>query len=107
MKLEQILKQWKQSKSVRLSHQLKRELNAAHLEAFGEGVNTSCGSCVTRALNRLVARMQPEPKPDPINETVAIDFDSMTFKELQSYARQNGIPVRRSRAAQLEELKSK
>lgn len=102
MNIEQILNQWKQSKAVHLTHPLKVELQNAHLEAFGESVNTSCGSCVKRALDRLAARVEvkPEKKVNP-----QVDFDTMTFAELQAYARANGFKSRRSRILQLAELR--
>lgn len=108
--LETILSKWKSSRAIRLNHPEKRLVQESHKTLFGSSVNINCPSCVVRALDRLAnhyAKHQKveQKKVEPVMETTAPDLESMNLAQLKELAISKGIPTRRSKAAQIEDLR--
>lgn len=109
--LKPIIDQWSRTRSVRMSHKEKTELSNLHKEHFGKGVNTSCASCVMKALDRVAplfnVKKMAKPKISEVSNkpNEPMDFDNMNMKELRSYANANGIKTTRSLQQQIELIK--
>ena len=108
------LQSWHKTKSVSgFNMTYKNALSDVYKEWFNLTLNKSCSSCVSRALTKVANKVfseQPENTTKEITQQLEQTFDEiltifdMSFNELKEYAKELGLPMRRSTAALRDDI---
>ncbi len=105
------LQSWHKMKSVSgFNMTYKNALADLYKEWFDLTLNKSCSSCVSRALTKVANKVFSEQETNDVQQELEQSFDEiltvfdMSFNQLKEYAKELGLPMRRSAAALRDDI---
>jgi hypothetical protein len=108
------LQSWHKTKSVSgFNMNYKNALSDVYKEWFNLTLNKSCSSCVSRALTKVANKVfsnEPKETTKEITQQLEQSFDEiltifdMSFNQLKEYAKELGLPMRRSADALRDDI---